>query len=659
MTIPVTTTNTFNGFTTTTHAPASHPLKVAPAVNPPVNAGTNTIGVTGPSTLLARFIDAYLKLEEHKTGKPVTIDGYKLSIADIVAVARHFTPVELDTSAETRAKVEMSMAAIDAKLASGKSVYGLSTGFGGSADTRTSHHLALGKALLQHQHAGILPSSSNAPSVLPLGDISATTTMPESWVRAAILIRINSLIRAHSGVRWDIMEAMSDLLRENVIPVVPLRGSISASGDLSPLSYIAGTLIGNPSIRVFDGPTTFHGRKMVPCLTGLANHGLKPIAFAPKEHLGLLNGTAFSAAVASLALHESMQMAMLSQVLTAMGTEALLGTQASHAPFIHDIARPHPGQVEAAKNIYDLLEGSMLATRGEEKEVKIEDDEGILRQDRYSLRTAPQFLGPQIEDLLSALNMVTQEANSTTDNPLVDGTTGHVHHGGNFQAMHVTNAMEKTRLALHHFGKILFAQSTELLNPAFNRGLPPSVAATEPSLNYHAKALDIATAAYVAELGHLANPVSTHIQSAEMHNQSVNSMALVSARATITSLDVLSLLVSSYLYILCQALDLRALHIMFTAEIAEIVLQALLTHFGDDVSSSDLDALRPIVLSAIYNSLDNTTTMDSGPRLQTAAAATAAPILDFFISRTSIPSHVLTAIPAFRAEVATRAANRL
>jgi histidine ammonia-lyase len=108
-----------------------------------------------------------------------------------------------------------------------------------------------------------------------------------------------------------------------------------------------------------------------------------------------------------------------------------------------------------------------------------------------------------------------------TDNPLFNGETGEVHHGGNFQAMAVTNAMEKTRLALHHIGKLLFAQATELLNPTMNRGLPPSLAASDPSLNYHGKGLDIAVAAYISELGFLANPVSTHIQSAEMHNQAV------------------------------------------------------------------------------------------------------------------------------------------
>ena len=110
---------------------------------------------------------------------------------------------------------------------------------------------------------------------------------------------------------------------------------------------------------------------------------------------------------------------------------------------------------------------------------------------------------------------------TATDNPLIDGETGEVHHGGNFQAMSVTNAMEKTRLAMHHIGKLLFAQCTELLNPSMNRGLPPNLAATDPSHNYFAKGVDIHAAAYVGELGYLANPVSTHVQSAEMHNQAV------------------------------------------------------------------------------------------------------------------------------------------
>ena len=188
--------------------------------------------------------------------------------------------------------------------------------------------------------------------------------MPESWVRGAILIRMNSLIRGHSGVRWELIEKMNELLSNNITPVVPLRGSISASGgkcffirirnkgtnfwksiDLSPLSYIAGTLVGNPSIRVFNGPSMFGARQIVSSREALAEYKIEPIPLKSKEHLGILNGTAFSASVASLALNDAVHLAILAQVCTAMGTEALVGTRGSFDQFIHDMARPHPGQV--------------------------------------------------------------------------------------------------------------------------------------------------------------------------------------------------------------------------------------------------------------------------------------------------------------------------
>ncbi|KDQ20054.1 hypothetical protein BOTBODRAFT_27476 [Botryobasidium botryosum FD-172 SS1] len=644
---------------TTEFAAGTHPVSFHATGALKAAARRSSLSSTSPphpALLLQAFLKTQAELEAHKNGTPVTVDGSSLTIADVVAAARYGAPVVLNEAHEIRARVDKSQRAINQKLDEGQSVYGLSTGFGGSADTRTSEHLVLGKALLQHQHAGILPLQAVNPPILPLLDPTAATSMPESWVRAAILVRSNSLIRGHSGVRWKFIESLVSLLSADVIPVVPLRGSISASGDLSPLSYVAGTLYGNPSIRVFDGPRQFGARQMVPSTVGLANHGLEPVVFQPKEHLGLLNGTAFSAAVASLALNDALHLAMLSQVLTALGTEALLGTKASHDPFIHDIARPHNGQVEAAKNIWDLLSGSSFASHGEE-EIKIEQDDGKLRQDRYPLRTSPQFIGPQLEDILSAYHAVTQECNSTTDNPLIDGETGSVHHGGNFQAMAVTNAMEKTRLSLFHFGKLLFAQSTELLNPAFNRGLPPSLAASEPSVNYHAKGVDIATAAYVSELGYLANPVSTHIQSAEMHNQAVNSLALISARQTITAVDVLTSLVSSYLYVLCQALDLRALQIAFEAELEEILGDKIVTHFGHLLQSvSDLDKLRLLILPSIVESFDTSTTMDAVPRLQSAIAAGTAPLVDFLVA--SAPD-ALVNIPEFRSDFAIRAAQRL
>ncbi|KAF5383479.1 hypothetical protein D9757_006119 [Collybiopsis confluens] len=573
--------------------------------------------------LLHSFIDSIAELEDYRCGKNVTVDGKTLSIAAIVAASRYHASVELDHSPKTKEKVDKSRNAISDKIDNGISVYGVSTGFGGSADTRTDSPLVLGHALLQMQHAGVLPSSTQVLDALPLLDPMGSV-MPEAWVRAAILVRMNSLIRGHSGVRWELIDRMNRVLSANITPVVPLRGSISASGDLSPLSYIAGTLCGNPSIRVFDGPSEFGHRRMVSSRVALARHNIAPIPLASKEHLGILNGTAFSAAVASLVLNDAVKLTLFSHVLTAMGVEALSGTRASFHPFIHDIARPHPGQIESAKLVWNLLENSRFAVL-QEDEVTIEQDEE-------------------------------RECNSTTDNPLVDGATGHVHHGGNFQAMAVTNAMEKTRLSLHHIGKLLFAQCAELMDPTMNRGLPPSLASTDPSLNYFAKGIDIATAAYVSELGYLASPVSTHIQSAEMHNQAVNSLALISARQTLTSLDVLTILMASYLLVLCQALDLRAMQTEFLAGLSTICHEEFSTSFGSVLPSSEASVIGEHVLKAAVATFEKTSTLDLHERMHKIAASSTTVLVDF-ITRSSNLSAVtsLAQIPEFRRRFSERA----
>ncbi|CAE7193559.1 unnamed protein product [Rhizoctonia solani] len=599
------------------------------------------------ATILDTFVTSHAALQSYNSGQPVVIDGHDLTITAVVAAARHGARVTLDESHAIRSRVAKAEDAIEGHLKAGRSVYGVSTGFGGSAVTRTSQYLALGKALLQHLQAGILPSfthpghvANDTPKVpLPLSDPLNSLSMPESWVRAAMVVRINSLIRGHSGVRWELLERIVALLNHNVVPLIPLRGSISASGDIAPLSYVAGALFGDEQICCYHGKQNGElPRQISSSRKALQAAGIEPLNLAAKEHLGLLNGTAFSAALASLVLNDAVHMGMLAQVLTAMGTEALVGTQRSHHPFIHAIARPHPGQVESAKNIWILLEGSNLAQLGKEKEVTIEEDRGKLRQDRYAIRSAPQFIGPQLEDILHAWSAVTQECNSTTDNPLIDGESGQVHHCANFQAMSVTNAMEKTRLALHHLGKALFGQMTELIGPAFNNGLPPNLAASDPSINYHAKGIDVAAASYVSELGFLANPVSTHIQSAEMHNQAINSLALISARATVEALNVLSLLMASYLYIVCQAIDLRAQQ----REIAQGVAQIIDEELSKNFSPASIDLVRGPVFKAAMESYEVTSTMDAVPRMKVVAVAATGPLIEL------LPESDLIGIKSFR-----------
>lgn len=451
--------------------------------------------------------------------------------------------------------------------------------------------------------ASIFPFQSNWSE----NDAIRKLAMPEAWVRGAIVVRCNSLLRGHSAVRLEVMQTLLKLLEHNLTPLVPLRGSISASGDLCPLSYIAGTLEGNPDVQVWAGKG--HARRLLPANEALQEVGICPVSFGPKEILGLLNGTAFSVAVASIAQHEADTLVSLAQILTAMGVEALLGTSESFGPFIGAI-RPHSGQVEIASNIRSFLSGSRLARTGEEEELF----EGQLRQDRYALRTSAQWLGPFLEDMRLAREQLEVELNSTTDNPLIDLVGEQIHHGGNFQATAITSSTEKTRSALEKIGKLIFAQSTELLDVKMNHNLPPNLAVDEPSLSYPMKGVDINMAAYMSELSFLANPVGNHVQSAEMGNQAVNSLALISARYTHMAIDVVSLMVSAYLYTLCQALDLRAMNDRFLTQLSPAIKNLTARKFERHLQKEEMEKLQQSTFSAFARNLGNTTTMDSQNR---------------------------------------------
>ncbi|KAL8783657.1 MAG: hypothetical protein Q9195_009317 [Heterodermia aff. obscurata] len=407
--------------------------------------------------------------------------------------------------------------------------------------------------------------------------------MPAEWVKATMLVRCNSIARGHSAVSLNIIQTIIALIQNNLIPVVPLRGSISASGDLSPLSYIAGAVTGNPDISVLSGKRVISAKEALQALN------ISPIELGPKEGLGLMNGTAVSSAVASLALYDAHHLTVLSHVLTAMAVEALVGTVESHDPFIAKV-RPHRGQIESANTIRQFLHGSWLA-QGSSKDEDDRQSNGLVYQDRYALRTASQWLGPQLEDLLLAHEQVTIELNSTTDNPLIDVAGHTTHHGGNFQAVSVTSAMEKTRLSLQMIGKLLFAQTSEMINPTLNNGLPTNLSADEPSVSFTMKGVDIGMASYMSELAFLANPVSSHVQSAEMHNQDVNSLAFISTRYTMQSVELVSLMSASYLYTVCQALDLRVLQKTFFQTLEPIIHTINVDMFSTILSPAAVDKL--------------------------------------------------------------------
>ncbi|KAL8961356.1 MAG: hypothetical protein Q9193_002081 [Seirophora villosa] len=292
----------------------------------------------------------------------------------------------------------------------------VTTGFGGSVDIRTRPTEDLQSALLQHHQFGVLTKMDEGTEK-PSSRLQCHA-MPSDWVKGTML--------------------------HDMVPVVSLRGSISASGDLSSLPYIAGVVTGSPDIyvRCPNG--------VVSAEEALREVNIGPCVLGPKRGLGLINGTATSATVASLALYRTHHITELSQVLTAMAVEALHGTVGSVDSLLATV-RPHGGQRECAATINHLLQGSRLAEGFDHK--SSQGSSSYL----YALRTASQWTGPQIEDLTLDHHKITIELNSTTDNPLVDVPRQRSHHGGNFPAASITSAMEKTRLALQMIGKLLFA----------------------------------------------------------------------------------------------------------------------------------------------------------------------------------------------------------
>jgi phenylalanine ammonia-lyase len=333
------------------------------------------------------------------------------------------------------------------------------------------------------------------------------------------------------------------------------------------------------------------------------------LRYKPKEGLALINGTAVSTGVAALAIHDAHCLAVASQVLTAMSVEALCGSRESFDPIFGN-SRPHPGQIESAHNIHSFLTGSKL--------IRENNNNGgrSLYQDRYSIRTAAQWIGPVLEDLLLANQQVEIECNSTTDNPLIDIEREHRSwNGGNFQARVITSAMEKTRSGLQTLGQMVFAQCTELINPRLNFGLPPNLTADQPSESFLMKPIDIMIAALQSELGYLSNSAGSHVQSAEMGNQALNSLALISARYTHSALDVLCQLASAHALVICQAFDLRAMQVSFLRNFEPEMKKNIEETLSVMISTEDeLCALQCLLWDEFTKALEQTTSMDSVER---------------------------------------------
>ena len=472
------------------------------------------------------------------TGLPdtaVTLRGGNLTIEEVVRVARYGAPVKLTDDQAILQRVKAAHEYILEAVEDGKTIYGVTTGFGGMANT-----------LISSKEAGQLQEN-----LIWFMKSEAGKRLAREDVRAAMVIRANSHLLGVSGLRLELIRRLEIFLNANVTPHVREFGSIGASGDLTPLACITGALIGLDKCFTVD----FDGNE-TDALTALERLKLSPLKLKPKEGLAMINGTAVMSAIAANCTYDAQRLLALSMGAHALAIQGLNGSNQSFHPFIHD-HKPHAGQKWAAARILELLSGSRLMR--DELEVRSERPEGELIQDRYSLRCLPQYMGPIVDGLKQVAKQVTVEINSATDNPLIDPVKKQDFHGGNFLGQYIGVAMDQMRYYIGLMAKHLDVQIALLAAPEFNNGLPASLIGNrERRVNMGLKGLQISGNSIMPILTFLGNSLVDRFPThAEQFNQNINSQGLGSASLARQSIAAFQNYMAIALMFGVQAVDLR------------------------------------------------------------------------------------------------------
>ncbi|SDL18020.1 histidine ammonia-lyase [Modicisalibacter muralis] len=468
---------------------------------------------------------------EHSDRARLILDGSAVAIEAVQNVAQRLTRVVLSDDPAFRARIDAGPAFLDRLLDEDGVVYGVTTGYG-DACTR----------VVPAEQLAELPQHLYTFHGCGLGNV-----LDVEAARAVVLVRLISLCRGVSGVSVELLERLAWLLDEDVIPVIPAEGSVGASGDLTPLSYLAAVLCGER--EVFD-----RGHRR-PTAEAFAERGLSAYRLRPKEGLALMNGTAVMTALACLAYGRAERLSRLATRITAMNVWALDGN-----PYHFDAdlfaAKPHAGQQRVAARLRQDLHA---ADPGEDCTQAPRNSSRL--QDRYSTRCAPHVIGVLEDSLAWLRGFIEGELNSANDNPLIDPVAGKVMHGGHFYGGHIAFAMDSLKTLVANVADLLDRQLALLVDTRYNHGLPANLSgasAERAPLNHGYKAVQIGVSAWAAEALKLTMPASVFSRSTECHNQDKVSMGTIAARDAQRVLTLTEQVAAGVLHAACQGLELRS-----------------------------------------------------------------------------------------------------